>query len=186
VLLNPPYNFGFKEDYQVRMNAVILLLIFFATILPCRVDAQDKLTKFRFVHLEANGSQAVPFIAKEAKVFEKNGLDVEIIRIGGGSRVIQAMLAGEIKVAHGSSPAVVEANLAGADLVIIASTVKVATFQSLLQASRKSQRRCVVIPAQAKSQNGRMPYAPCTRTFRISGQERTGLALAVRALDRAA
>jgi hypothetical protein len=33
-------------------------------------QSQEKLTKFRFVHLEANGSQAVPFIAKEAKVFE--------------------------------------------------------------------------------------------------------------------
>ena len=94
-------------------------------------SGQDKLTKFRFVHLEANGSQAVPFIAKEARVFEKNGLDVEIIRIGGGSRVIQAMLAGEIKVAHGSSPGAVEANLAGADLVVIASTVNVATFRMM-------------------------------------------------------
>ena len=93
--------------------------------------AQDKLTKFRFVHLEANGSQAVPFIAKEARVFEKNGLDVEIIRIGGGSRVIQAMLAGEIRVAHASSPGAVEANLAGADLVVIASTVNVATFRMM-------------------------------------------------------
>ena len=94
-------------------------------------SGQDKLTKFRFVHLEANGSQAVPFIAKEARVFEKNGLDVEIIRIGGGSRVIQAMLAGEIRVAHASSPGAVEANLAGADLVVIASTVNVATFRMM-------------------------------------------------------
>ena len=101
-------------------------------------DAQDKLTKFRFVHLEANGSQAVPFIAKEARLFEKNGLDVEIIRIGGGSRVIQAMLAGEIRVSHGSSPAVVEANLAGADLVIIASTVNVATFRMMVAPNIKS------------------------------------------------
>lgn len=138
MLLNPPYNFGFKEDYHVRKNAVILVLIFFATMFPNRTDAQDKLTKFRFVHLEANGSQAVPFIAKEAKIFEKNGLDVEIIRIGGGSRVIQAMLAGEIKVAHGSSPAVVEANLAGADLVIIASTVNVATFRMMVAPNIKS------------------------------------------------
>lgn len=102
------------------------------------VGAQDKLTKFRFVHLEANGSQAVPFIAKEAKVFEKNGLDAEIIRIGGGSRVIQAMLAGEIRVAHASAPAAVEANLAGADLVVIASTVNVATFRMMVAPNIKS------------------------------------------------
>jgi ABC-type nitrate/sulfonate/bicarbonate transport system substrate-binding protein len=115
----------------VRKTFFVLALVVFTMAICCRSDAQDKLTKFRFVHLEANGSQAVPFIAKEAKIFEKNGLDVEIIRIGGGSRVIQAMLAGEIRVAHGSSPAVVEANLAGADLAIIASTVNVATFRMM-------------------------------------------------------
>src|SRR5687768_993421 len=119
----------------------ILGIIVFALLGFFReADAQDRLTKFRFVHLEANGSQAVPFIAKEARVFEKNGLDVEIIRIGGGSRVIQAMLAGEIRVAHGSSPAVVEANLAGADLAIIASTVNVATFRMMVAPTIKTPR----------------------------------------------
>jgi NitT/TauT family transport system substrate-binding protein len=118
-----------------QISAIIVLDLFFFV---GEATAQEKLTKFRFVHLEANGSQAVPFIAKEAKVFEKNGLDVEIIRIGGGSRVIQAMLAGEIKVAHGSSPAVVEANLAGADLVIIASTVNVATFRMMVAPNIKA------------------------------------------------
>ena len=113
-------------------RSAVSFLLFAALVLPRGSEAQDKLTKFRFVHLEANGSQAVPFIAKEAKIFEKNGLDVEIVRIGGGSRVIQAMLAGEIRVAHGSSPAVVEANLAGADLTIIASTVNVATFRMMV------------------------------------------------------
>jgi ABC-type nitrate/sulfonate/bicarbonate transport system substrate-binding protein len=125
-----------SKGCHVEKLAVILLLT--AAIFPYRADAQDKLTKFRFVHLEANGSQAVPFIAKEARLFEKNGLDVEIIRIGGGSRVIQAMLAGEIRVSHGSSPAVVEANLAGADLVIIASTVNVATFRMMVAPTIKS------------------------------------------------
>ncbi len=119
-------------------NIFILLSLIYVFAGFSTADAQDKLTKFRFVHLEANGSQAVSFIAKEAKVFEKNGLDVEIIRIGGGSRVIQAMLAGEIRVAHGSSPAVVEANLAGADLVIIASTVNVATFRMMVAPSIKT------------------------------------------------
>lgn len=116
----------------------VLALFLIVVATSSGTEAQDKLIKFRFVHLEANGSQAVPFIAKEAKVFEKNGLDVEIIRIGGGSRVIQAMLAGEIRVSHGSSPAVVEANLAGADLVIIASTVNVATFRMMVAPTIKT------------------------------------------------
>jgi ABC-type nitrate/sulfonate/bicarbonate transport system substrate-binding protein len=123
---------------MLTRQLALLVVSVCALSMPVDVGAQDKLAKFRFVHLEANGSQAVPFIAKEAKIFEKNGLDVEIIRIGGGSRVIQAMLAGEIRVAHGSSPAVVEANLAGADLVIIASTVNVATFRMMVAPNIKT------------------------------------------------
>ena len=115
-----------------------ILVIVFTCWLSNPARGQDKLVKFRFVHLEANGSQAVPFIAKEARLFEKNGLDVEIIRIGGGSRVIQAMLAGEIRVAHASSPGVVEANLAGADLVVIGSTVNVATFRMMTSPNIKT------------------------------------------------
>jgi len=122
----------------VKKLLCVLALFLIVVATSSGTEAQDKLIKFRFVHLEANGSQAVPFIAKEAKVFEKNGLDVEIIRIGGGSRVIQAMLAGEIRVSHGSSPAVVEANLAGADLVIIASTVNVATFRMMVAPTIKT------------------------------------------------
>ncbi|HEX9143398.1 MAG TPA: ABC transporter substrate-binding protein [Candidatus Binatia bacterium] len=95
------------------------------------VVAQEKLEKFRFVHLEFSGTQAAPFIAKRAKVFEKYGLDVEIIRIGGSSRVVQAMVAGEIKMAHVGASTVVEAALSGADLVIIASTVNVPTFRMM-------------------------------------------------------
>jgi ABC-type nitrate/sulfonate/bicarbonate transport system substrate-binding protein len=95
------------------------------------VEAQEKIEKFRFVHLEFSGTQAAPFIAKRAKVFEKHGLDVEIIRIGGSSRVVQAMVAGEIKMAHVGASTVVEANLSGADIVIIASTVNVPTFRMM-------------------------------------------------------
>lgn len=93
--------------------------------------AQEKVEKFRFVHLEFSGTQAAPFIAKRAKVFEKHGLDVEIIRIGGSSRVVQAMVAGEIKMAHVGAPTVVEASLSGADIVIIASTVNVPMFRMM-------------------------------------------------------
>jgi hypothetical protein len=49
----------------------VVVLILGALVGPAKVKSQEKLTKFRFVHLEANGSQAVPFIAKEAKIFEK-------------------------------------------------------------------------------------------------------------------
>ena len=114
-----------------RTKPLVLFLLLAILGGSWRTEAQEKLTRFRFVHLEFSGSQAVPSIAKQAKLFEKNGLDVEIIRIGGSSRVVQAMLAGEIKMAHVGASTAVEANLSGGDIVIIASTVNVATFRMM-------------------------------------------------------
>jgi len=113
------------------MRAQIAVLFFVLLANPFRAAAQERLTKLRFVHLEFSGTQVVPSIAKQAKLFEKNGLDVEIIRIGGSSRVVQAMLAGEIRMAFVGASTVVEANLSGGDIVVIASTSNVATFHMM-------------------------------------------------------
>ena len=116
----------------MKPRKLFVMLFVCATLgLASGAGAQEKLDKFRFVHLEFSGTQAAPFIAKRAKAFEKQGLDVEIIRIGGSSRVVQAMVAGEIKMAHVGAATVVEANLSGADIVIIASTVNVPAFHMM-------------------------------------------------------
>jgi NitT/TauT family transport system substrate-binding protein len=66
------------------------------------------------------GSMAVLWVTKEARFFEKHGLEVELIYIGGSSKVVQAMVAREIPIAEIAIPAVIQANLAGADLVMLA------------------------------------------------------------------
>lgn len=113
----------------MRTQIAIFLVVLLGNL--SWTSAQEKLTKLRFVHLEFSGTQAVPSIAKQARLFEKNGFDVEIIRIGGSSRVVQAMLAGEVRMAHVGASTVVEANLSGGDIVIIASTSNVATFHMM-------------------------------------------------------
>ena len=56
------------------------------------------------------GSQAPFWITKEAGLFEKNGLDVVMIYLDGGSRATQAMMSGDLPIAqvggaaHPSSP----------------------------------------------------------------------------------
>ncbi len=57
---------------------------------------------------------------KEAKLFEKHGLEVELIYVAGSSRVVQSMLAKDIPISEIAIPAVIQANLAGADLVMLA------------------------------------------------------------------
>ena len=63
---------------------------------------------------------SVLWVTKEAHLFEKYGLDVELIYIAGSSMVAQAMLAKEIPISEIAIPAVIQADLGGADMVMLA------------------------------------------------------------------
>jgi ABC-type nitrate/sulfonate/bicarbonate transport system substrate-binding protein len=77
-------------------------------------------TRLKVAYPTTIGAMSVLWITKEARLFEKNGLDVELVYIAGSSLVAQAMLAKEIFLSEIAIPAVVQANLAGADMVMIA------------------------------------------------------------------
>ena len=66
------------------------------------------------------------WVAKDKKLFEKYGVDVELTYIRGVA--IEALLAGEVQFVRASPPAVVRSTLRGADLAIIANTINVAVF----------------------------------------------------------
>ena len=59
----------------------------------------------------------IPWISKEAKIFEKNGLDVEPVLLRGSGQTSQAMLSGSLFAASVALPQVMLAVLNGADLV---------------------------------------------------------------------
>ena len=74
------------------------------------------------------GSQAVPWIVKEAGLFDKHGLEVMLIYIDGGSKATQALMSGDVPIAQigGNSPLV--ARLRGADVVMIAGLANVLAY----------------------------------------------------------
>ena len=67
----------------------------------------------------------IPYIAKDAKLFEKNGLDVELVLLRGSGQTSQAMVAGSLFASSVALPAVMLANLNGADLVNVAHGIAV-------------------------------------------------------------
>ncbi len=94
-----------------------LLSVISLLVWPSWVVGQIKL---KVAYPTTVGAIAVVWVAKEAKLFDKHGLDVELIYIAGSSRVVQAMLARDIPISEIAIPAVIQANLAGADLVMLA------------------------------------------------------------------
>ncbi|HEY7220622.1 MAG TPA: ABC transporter substrate-binding protein [Candidatus Binatia bacterium] len=65
------------------------------------------------------------WVAEEKGLFKKQGVNVEVIVIGGGAaRVVSSLIAGEIQFSVGGGDAVIRAALRGADTVLAASPMK--------------------------------------------------------------
>lgn len=95
-----------------------LLLFFVAAFLSTpSVMAQERIT---FLYPSVSGTWLTPMIAKEAKYFDEEGLFVELVRMGGGARIVQGLLGGSAQVIHAGEPTVVAAVAGGSDAVIIA------------------------------------------------------------------
>ncbi|MGE5218329.1 MAG: hypothetical protein ACM3SP_15140, partial [Chloroflexota bacterium] len=92
-------------------------------LLPALAPAAEKLNTSYIS--TAPGSSATVWVAKDARIFEKNGLDATVIFISGSIRGIQAIIAGEIPIGEGGGPGLASARLAGADVVAIAGNVNV-------------------------------------------------------------
>ena len=74
------------------LTGLILLAVFYA---GTAILAQDKkLTRLSISFPSVSGAQAVLWVAQETGIFRQNGLDAELIYIGGGPRSMAALLSG--------------------------------------------------------------------------------------------
>jgi NitT/TauT family transport system substrate-binding protein len=85
---------------------------------------EKKLERIRIGGGSTSATQMSMWLAKEGGLYEKHGLAVEAISIPGSSLALQAMLAGELPIIQLGGAASIQANLSGADTVIIATIVK--------------------------------------------------------------
>ena len=110
-----------------RIILVIAAVWFFAV--ATQSFAQTKFEKLHVGYSAQAGSLAPIWITKEAGIFKKHGLDVELLFIPGGPTAVAALLSGEVPITVIGGPAVVSSNLAGSDLVMIAGIVNTFAFQ---------------------------------------------------------
>jgi NitT/TauT family transport system substrate-binding protein len=85
--------------------------------------AAEGLQKLRVAYAAITAAFSIPWIAKEAGIFERHGLDVELVYIAAGSRAVQTLVGGSIDIAAIGGPAGVDAKLAGGDTVYVAIPV---------------------------------------------------------------
>jgi len=95
--------------------------ISFSLLLLLIPHAQAQTKKLVIAYSATSPYQAPLIIAQEAGFLKKNGLDVSLIFTPGGSLGFQAMMGGDVAMVLADGSAAVAGNLAGADIVIIAS-----------------------------------------------------------------
>ena len=63
------------------------------------------------------------FFTKEAKIFEKYGLDADVVVVNGSGIASRALVGGSVAISPIATPTVMSAVLAGSDMVILAHTM---------------------------------------------------------------
>jgi NitT/TauT family transport system substrate-binding protein len=87
-------------------------------------SAQTKpLKKIRVGVSAVSMGNIILYVMKEAKLYEKHGLDAEVITMNGSGISSKALISGGIDIAPIATPTVINANLAGADMQILAHTL---------------------------------------------------------------
>jgi NitT/TauT family transport system substrate-binding protein len=113
------------------------LLAFAILALLCHAkDGNAQLKRIAAGYSAVSATQTGFYIAKDAQLFEKHGLFVDPVYVPGGSRMAQAIIAGEFPLALAGGN-IVNVNLSGGDIVIIGGVVNVPSFYLFVQPAVK-------------------------------------------------
>ena len=111
-----------RVKYQVFI-IVCSFLLFSLAAASLSEGAEPQLRKLRVAITSLSGSMAVPWLARDAAIFKKRGLEVEVITTPSGVEGMSALIAGEITFLQIAGATTVSAAVGGADVVVIGTTI---------------------------------------------------------------
>jgi len=120
-----------KGDYALPVVSLLFLIAVSLGSTPTLFAAATR-EKLTIGWSAIAGSQAPFWITKEAALFEKNGIDVTMIYVDGGSKATQAMMSGDMPIAQVGGNAPVVARLRGADITLIAGLLNVLAYSMVV------------------------------------------------------
>ncbi len=114
------------------MSRALILALALSLIIAGETSAAAPV---RIAYSSISAAMLPLFVAKDRKLFDKHGVDVELTYIRG--LAIEALIAGEVQFVRASPPSVVRSTLRGADLAVIANTINVPLFSLMTRADVK-------------------------------------------------
>ena len=110
---------------QMRLYRTIIAILAMISVQGslCKELEGSTLEKINVSYGSISGTQSPVWVAKEKALFEKQGLDTNLVYISGGPRSVMAMLGGSVQfVIHSAMPSL-EAYIGGADTVLIGTSM---------------------------------------------------------------
>jgi ABC-type nitrate/sulfonate/bicarbonate transport system substrate-binding protein len=104
---------------KILTTAVYALLISIIWNTP----AQAQLTKINVGYSAISGDALPAWLAKDAGIFERNGLDVQLVFFTGGTTAVMALVSSDTPIAQLAGAAVVNSVMAGSDAALIVGGV---------------------------------------------------------------
>ena len=108
---------------QHRSIITALFAIFVLALAQAGFAQSKSLKKIRVGVPSVGMGNIIIFVTKEGKLFEKYGLDAEVITVMGSGIGSKALISGNLDIIPIATPTVIAANLAGADMAILAHTM---------------------------------------------------------------
>ena len=97
----------------ITLAVCLLLLVSFSI-------ASAQITKMTVGYGSISAAQFPVWMAKEAGIFSKNGLDVQLVFFKGSTTAVMALISKETPISQVTGPPIVNAGLRGADSVFVA------------------------------------------------------------------
>ena len=139
--------------------------MFFALTLSLAAaqSALAQLTKISVGYSAISGDALPAWLAKDAGIFEKNGLDVQPVFFTGGTTAIMALVSADTPIAQLAGPAVVNSVMAGSDATIIAGGVTSLNYYLQSRADIKTPEQLKGVRSPSAVSARRRISSPATR-----------------------
>jgi len=108
---------------MTRCRLFLTLLLFFFICSPPLFAQSQRLKKVQVGVPAISMGNIIIYFTKEAKIFEKHGLDVEPVAVAGSGIASKALISGSVQISPIATPTVINSVLSGSDMVILAHTM---------------------------------------------------------------
>jgi len=108
---------------MTKTSALAVAICFLTISALWNSSARAQTTKLNVGYSAISGDQLPGWVAKEAGIFQRNGLDVQLVYFTGGTTAVMALISADTPLSQVAGSAVVNSVLSGSDAAIVAAGI---------------------------------------------------------------